>query len=1005
MPRQTLDIGRFDAGIIALPDPKDIPFDAASWSTDVDVDTAPGRLVGRWSDADYEDTPTRVLGATRTEWLEKSDGTYSVVYYQPSTDSLRKVDDFHGTSPGADTALEDFGSTVRTTAMQRMNNTLHIGLGTDIDAKWFGEIDTGQFGGSAPSGFQYLDAELAPPNWLPPFVKIVSDGTYIYGFPWKSQKIYKINGSTGATTLVSSFPFISLQGICGGPAQGSGYIYVYDKTGTYGVLYKISTTDLTIAATYPLIGFGGEDIDIYGNRGSALTLSDIEMSTGGANVIWFIATRVTSDNGLGNVLEGDTTTNGILFKYAEASLSSGTSFYPTNVTWENESGVNTLGRFATADAQVNMVLPKTPFIRSPYSDELIISAYVSGEVIYDTTPQTSAPPPYDSLIIVNTSTAEGDTLASTNCKLVQLLGSTAGHSGGFSWADSTNGGYWFMLPRGDDPGSGSAGTADLYHSTTTGELKLSDITWNGSALPTRAADDSYTVLAGLTEICGAFVSTASNLTTVAIFASSSHGRYYTHIWGEVAMTFSSPSYKRHSPVEIELEEDDTIPGTLMTTNRYYYRISFVYDGFQESPMMPVGTSYDISIKPSGDNKAVKVELELYYSATTVSKRVTSVNLYRAENDADTMLEPSSFFRYVTNIPLESSWDADTSEISTWGEHFRFSYLDIGNIGPSYETNSGIAEGLTTTTLNYQYSAQLLGYHFVGYVKNTLLSATKRMVVRSKQNAFDMFDWTTDFLYMPRDITAMGAYGGSLLVFASNEVYKINPQSMFIEDIYTGIGCLGPQAITETEAGLFFCDLNNMYVYDGRSISPIGDAVKFSPQTTYATPWTFYGTNYTRVVIPFTKMNCVLFCCWKDSEETIQIFVYHIPSKSWRYWTAEGAASDYMGGFQDKNGQAYISHADNLVKVAYTSGTRTSFTWYSQDFTFNDASQKKMIDGIQLVGTSTGSTVTISSDGGTTFAALTDHSYHDTVIVKVTGTYQTDIRTIAIIYRPLLGKPW
>ena len=1018
MPRQTLDITRFDAGIIALPDAKDIPMDAASWSLDVDVDTAPGRLTGRWTDLKYETSATKGLNASLMRWVQKADGTYTVVYYQPSTDQLRKVEDFHNASTGTDSLLEDFGSTARTVCAEKMNNTLHIGMGTGADSQWFGEIDTGQFGGSAPSGFQYKDAELAPPTYFPKFHKVVRVGTKLYGIEWLGNHVWEIN-TADWTWRKSVAAYINLQAICLDSA-GTG-IWVFENTGIYGRIIDVDLTSLGPDNVYVVGGWGTAGTLLYEyDTSKRVQITDMETTT---SYLWIIGSGYFVD-GTGWQIPS-TGGTGFFFKMAIASMTTISAIVPTDVSPTTTESASS-GDF-NAGATYAYKYGPCPLWRSHTRTELGIVLETSTVNTTDSTDATGL-----GIMLVKEAAVAGDKFDESGGFLLVALRTAV--------CPTTNAAFVMsvasagvtdqqLLMLSFRPSTltawqldgGACGDEDRTWVWRSSALTFATQAW-GSAIPIvdpiEGGLDSETpnqshiqrlgeiVYGPICDISSVDYSGVSQYITFAQFdgytVGRMYGQWFIHVYDDAGeFTVNTPTYHIISPIWISLSEGSEV-GTFTNSREYFYRGSFFYDGMQESPLMPQGGAGIYTYGTPSPQTSIRVDVRLFAATTNISTRVTDFMIYRADGPTGSET-PEGYYRKVQELPMtESIWGMDPTYTATWGESYLTVFEDIGNIGASYETSSGIMENLETTTLNYQYSTQVMGYHFVGYVANDLLTASKRMVVRSKQNAFDMFDWTTDFLYMPRNITAMGSFGGSLLVFAQNEVYKVNPQGMYIEDTYTGIGCLGPLSLAETEAGLFFCDLNNIYVYDGSKITPIGDPIKFSPYSgSYSYPWTTYGSTYTRVVIPMNKLNSVLFCACKYGEY-IQTYVFHIPSKTWRFWNIAGsAAASYFGGMTDKDGYAWISHADFLWKIAATSGTRSAFTWYSRDFDFGDASQPKMIDGIQVAGTD-GSTKTISSSGAA-FATLTDHSYHDSIILKIVGIATTNLQSISILYRPMASK--
>ena len=58
------------------------------------------------------------------------------------------------------------------------------------------------------------------------------------------------------------------------------------------------------------------------------------------------------------------------------------------------------------------------------------------------------------------------------------------------------------------------------------------------------------------------------------------------------------------------------------------------------------------------------------------------------------------------------------------------------------------------------------------------------------------------------------------------MYRINPDQLYIEDTFNGLGCLSQQSIQSTERGLFMANDNGIYLYDGRQVNHISVPVDF-----------------------------------------------------------------------------------------------------------------------------------------------------------------------------------
>ena len=175
--------------------------------------------------------------------------------------------------------------------------------------------------------------------------------------------------------------------------------------------------------------------------------------------------------------------------------------------------------------------------------------------------------------------------------------------------------------------------------------------------------------------------------------------------------------------------------TFTTTKKYYYGVSLMYDGAQETP---INYDPDKALTPAGNALLNQITFYVNWtSALPLNKRVTGVNVYMAESDSSAS-EPSTFFRLVKSFLITGGkWrcieSTGVSKIATRN------FEDNGVYGASYEASSGITETLDNTFVGYGLSAQLNGYHFVGNCYHPELDDASHMLFRSKVSRYDMFD--------------------------------------------------------------------------------------------------------------------------------------------------------------------------------------------------------------------------------------------------------------------------
>ncbi len=454
-------------------------------------------------------------------------------------------------------------------------------------------------------------------------------------------------------------------------------------------------------------------------------------------------------------------------------------------------------------------------------------------------------------------------------------------------------------------------------------------------------------------------------------------------------------------------------GFFSKAKNYYWAVSLVYDGYQESPLIKgvwfertqsAATTKWRMFSSSASSVArtenyVSCTLAIYVNigtSTTFSKRITGVNLYRAEVNGlltSRFEPPTTQYRFVKSfsirtgslspevvasagVPVAQTTAAMPTNISSnttynytraTGTMYRINFTDTGFEGATYEENTGVFETLEQNWVDYRLSAFANGYHFVGRCAGapTLLGARKDNVIfRSAPNAPAVFNIAKDFLQLPDTPTALVPWNGRLYAFSETRFMRINPEAMFIEEEILGFGAIGDETavsaigvsrlVTPTPYGLFFADLNNIYMYNGQSIVPIGDAIT---RQSYAGDlgW-IAGTSAgidrrrqaTMVFDPYSQ-RVLIFYKSASAGDTQQYYLSYDPVRQrWDYgkpsgspWTAGSVkAADF-----DSKGQLYTSlsstdwAAADVLHTMFT-GADEAMTLVTPAYDFGSLKQTK-----------------------------------------------------------------
>lgn len=186
----------------------------------------------------------------------------------------------------------------------------------------------------------------------------------------------------------------------------------------------------------------------------------------------------------------------------------------------------------------------------------------------------------------------------------------------------------------------------------------------------------------------------------------------------------------------------------------------MYDGFQESALINEIETFNNS-DGSAFTEGLQIPIEIDESAVygdlkKISRRITAVILYRADDSRDGALEPDGLYRFVKEIPIDQFYLDGTT--------YKFTVQDDGSKGASYEAINGIPETLGSLGMDYAVNASINGYMFVGNCTHQEYPDAENIIFRSEPNKYSIFNWATNFIQLDFIPTAMEGFLGKLYVF-------------------------------------------------------------------------------------------------------------------------------------------------------------------------------------------------------------------------------------------------
>ena len=845
-----------------------------------------------------------------------------------------------------------------TCTMQVNNKEVHIGMGKGVTDKplWCGIINHGHFAADAPTGLQLVDGELTSPSSFTSLTKVFcnEDESYIFGYQIDTRILYKFDIASGKLVIRSAPGLFAYDITAACRADGEDFIWVSTLGASNQMLHKVDMEDLTILftcqTTLSNTHIAHDIINIKANSGAVDKLWMANMGAGGGRSLklyrmntpsvggtpaWTEVTPEGFDNqgsGLDHTDVGNWMYYGVSWTAFDILFKQATETYG-NVLFKPADDFS-----GAANAWVGVLTQVTPAVGTP--DDLWF-VYDSGcthtsnsscpHRVKVWTDDGSENQGLIVALIMRDDFANGDYL--DDAKADGAI--TTQNKGGLVLIDTTeNLQIQSICGTNDDTFLVSIEAASSKSDLKGLSIPNGGSVFSGATLPFDAESLSNADLHNAVGVCIKDGGTKK----FHVFAGETDARW---AYGEL----DALATKTETELSITLSDEAT-GGSLVSGTAYSYKASFVYDGYQSSPLTPIELAENT---PSGSNHS-HVLLLTMKNMPALNKRITHVNIYAQAG--------LGFYRLVESVDIRSAWftNASTTSNPDWGQFMTKTIVDTGVYGASYEALNGISEVIRDTLPYYSLSAQLNNTHFIANCKHPNFKDSDSFLFKSKPYNFNQFDWSLDLLRLPTKPTAMASFSGRLYVFDDDNTYRIEPNELYIEDIFEGVGCIGPEAIVVTEYGMCFADANNIYLHSGSQPTPIGEAILRgdtkswqSRDKTWASKVTFDAERNSFVVM-FKQGSS--YYAWS----------FNIARKRWDLWEIFGTTQP-LGTLTGKSGEIFISNGTNLVH--YLGGTGTdNWDWYSKKLTMGQDTQIKNFKKTRISGNTGDSIDTFLSSEGT-----------------------------------------
>ena len=381
---------------------------------------------------------------------------------------------------------------------------------------------------------------------------------------------------------------------------------------------------------------------------------------------------------------------------------------------------------------------------------------------------------------------------------------------------------------------------------------------------------------------------------------------------------------------------------------YEYKLSFIYDGYQEGLL--TDTIYNFS--DTADRNAINIVLRI----ASFSKRLTHICVYRRDDTND-------LFKLVEEIKTDETWALEN-------DLYRKLIVDKGPLGATYESRSGLNEVLDDIKVKYEIATEIDGYLFVGRCSHDKIKNASNLVFRSKPGKFSIFDYVNDTIQLKSAPTAMANFMGRLYLFDKENTYRVNQESLVIEDIYEGIGCSSQASVVVTEYGMFYCDDSGAYMHNGTTPNKISNTIfrggNISGTSSFSGTDNINDVSWDAITIADKKavplvvfdsgMQSVLFLVRyynsntdKEGLKTYYLWSYNIPKQRWDLWELAQDV-DVGNPFVGDKGRVCIPMDSGIYEIRGGS-TKKDWTWISKKVNADVDSVLKVFNKVKVNGNS------------------------------------------------------
>jgi hypothetical protein len=386
-----------------------------------------------------------------------------------------------------------------------------------------------------------------------------------------------------------------------------------------------------------------------------------------------------------------------------------------------------------------------------------------------------------------------------------------------------------------------------------------------------------------------------------------------------------------------------------------YKVSFTYDGFQESPLIIA----ELAKSTEATNSKKYFTVQINFDLRRLSKRVSHINIYRKYTQGE---GAGSDINY--KLVQSKALDPVSSFVYSGDGRLSFSFVDYNNSAPSYDAIVGISETLKNTTLSYDIGTTGDGYLFVTNAQVPMLTDDfSHYIFRSMPNGrFSQFNWPVDNVRLPAKPISLQSHNGRLYAFSKSKIMVINQSTLEIEDVFEGAGCLNKNCVISTEYGMYVVDNYNIY-----GITQSGPEVISAP---IANMWTdavldpetqiVYPRSNEHISFDNKRKSVLVFYTLTGPNNSInsECLSYNILKRRWD--KIDVAARGILNTYINNEGEVMYSTTSGVFRFLADTNNRRNWSWESKALVLSSSSQDKKLKNIKLLANNDLSAASIST---------------------------------------------